>query len=53
MGDFLSHLIVGEVLARRGEIGPLARFWTPAGRRTGSMRPNSTAASAATPRKKD
>lgn len=53
MDDLLSHLIVGEVLTRRGEIGPLARPWTPTGRRTKPLRSNPPAASAGAPRKED
>lgn len=30
---FLTLLILGEVLTKRGEIGPLARVWRPVGRR--------------------
>jgi hypothetical protein len=30
---FITLLILGEVLTTRGEVGPLARIWRPAGRR--------------------
>ncbi len=30
--ELVSLLIIGEILTRRGELGPLARLWRPAPR---------------------
>lgn len=30
---FVRLLVLGEVLTPRGDVGPLARFWVPAGPR--------------------
>ena len=31
--SFVWMLVLGEALTPRGELGPLARFWVPAGQR--------------------
>ena len=30
---FVALLIMGEILTKRGELGPLARVWRPVGKR--------------------
>ena len=47
----LGTLIMGEVLTRRGQIGPLARLWASVGKRPveSSEEPNEETASSAAP----